>query len=78
MQWVELAAQLAASRQALDLSEAKVKHNAEEIVALKAQLADATNWKKFAPTMRPTSERIAALTAACAAKGVEVVAAANT
>ena len=38
MQWVELAAQLAASRQALDLSEAKVKHNAEEIVALKAQL----------------------------------------
>ena len=39
--------------------------------------ADATNWKKFTPTMRPTDERIAAFTAACAAKGVLVMATAN-
>ena len=42
-----------------------------------AKGADTTNWSKFAPTVRPTDERLAALTAACAAEGVEVVAAAN-
>ena len=42
-----------------------------------AKGADATHWSQFAPTKRPTDERLAALTAACAAEGVEVVAAAN-
>ena len=37
----------------------------------------ANAWKKFTPTKPPTAERIAALTAACAAKGVLVVATAN-
>ena len=45
------------------------------VTAAKAFIA--THWSKFAPTKHPTDEQLAALTTACAAEGVKVVAAAN-
>jgi hypothetical protein len=42
-----------------------------------AKGADATNWSKFAPTERPTDERLAALTAACATQHVVIAASTN-